>query len=285
MEHLFICCLHLEVKCFTKKRGLELSAADLVAQSSEHVEQPAAVIPEQQATAADDCSQHMTQPAAVQPSDHDYCQSMEQQEQAVLAIPEQQATTDHDYSQPMEPAAVIPEQQATAGDDCSQHMTQPAHVPPSDHDYCQPMEQEQPEQQTTTDQPTKQLEQPADVALVSDGDLKLQIEKLKSELSQLKKNQAESERKLKRSNKGLKRRCAELKLTISDLNIKLDELHRKFEIDASFVDTLKKCVSQVPLEIFEATVKRVNGSKLKNYHPAIKRFALNLHTCSAKAYR
>ena len=68
MKHLFICCLHLEAKCFTKKRGLELSAADLVAQSSEHVEQPAAVIPEQQATAADDCSQHMTQPTAVQPS-------------------------------------------------------------------------------------------------------------------------------------------------------------------------------------------------------------------------
>ena len=47
MKHLFICCLHLEAKCFTKKRGLKLSAADLVAQPSEHVEQPAAVIPEQ----------------------------------------------------------------------------------------------------------------------------------------------------------------------------------------------------------------------------------------------
>ena len=226
VKNLFICSLHLEAKCFTNKRRLKLSAADLVAQSSEHVEQPPAVIP------------------------------------------------DHDNSQPME------------------LQEKPTHVPPSDHDYCQPMEQEQPvlapEQQTTTDlehcQPTEQREQPSDDACVSDGDLKLQIEKLKSELSQLKKNKAESETKLKRSNKGLKRRCAELKLTISDLKIKLDELHRKFEIDA-FVDTIKKCVSQVPLEIFEATIKRVNGSKLKNYHPAIKRFALNLHTCSAKAYR
>ena len=141
MKNLFICSLHLEAKCFTNKRRLKLSAADLVAQSSEHVEQPPAVIPEQQATAGDDCSQHMEQPAAVQPSDHDYCQPMQQQEQAVLVIPEQQATTDHDYSQPME------------------LQEKPTHVPPSDHDYCQPMEQEQPEQQTTTDQPTEQLEQ------------------------------------------------------------------------------------------------------------------------------
>ena len=48
---------------------------------------------------------------------------------------------------------------------------------------------------------------------------------------------------------------------------------------------LLKCASEVPLHLFESTVKHARGKRDKIYHPAIRKFALSLHLCSAKAYR
>ena len=43
-----------------------------------------------------------------------------------------------------------------------------------------------------------------------------------------------------------------------------------FEIEASFVEKLKQSISEVPNEILMSIVKKIDGGRVKSYHPAIK---------------
>ena len=93
-------------------------------------------------------------------------------------------------------------------------------------------------------------------------------------------------RVLKQANYYLKRKNNMLQSKLSDFQTKVKDLHKRYELSYSLVESLHNCTSEVPKEIFELTSKRARGiSMKKDYHPAIRKFALTLHLCSATAYR
>ena len=94
-----------------------------------------------------------------------------------------------------------------------------------------------------------------------------------------------SNERLKNHNYFLKRKCHELADKVTYLNQKLQSLQTKFELSDRVTASLHECISEVPLHLYEGAAKRVQGKREKEFHPAIKRFALTLHLCSAKAYR
>ena len=192
-----------------------------------------------------------------QPSDHDYCVEV-----SLPTQQQEQQPTDHDY--------------------CARDISPPTQQQkqqPSDHDYCAG------DVSPPTQQPVDHGGDTLDISANTESDATLQIEELKRQLQAMKNLKIKSENNLRVKNFRLKRKCDNLNSTIGDLNIKLDLLHKKFEIESSFVEKLKNCVSEVPNEIFQATVKRIEGGRVRSYHPALKKFALSLHSCSAKAYR
>lgn len=123
----------------------------------------------------------------------------------------------------------------------------------------------------------------------------LKNEQLKSEVVELKKQNANLESlnaklisrntKLTQQTYYLKRKSDSLQNNLSDLKQKLSELQKQFDLSSRIVDDLNKCASEVPLHLFESTAKHARGKRDKIYHPAIRKFALSLHLCSAKAYR
>ena len=104
---------------------------------------------------------------------------------------------------------------------------------------------------------------------------------LQNELQKLK----EENLRLKKSNGYLKRKQSDMKDKVGQLNQKISELDRKFEVSHTLVESLNQCMSEVPRQLFEETSKRARKIRTKVYHPAIRKFALTLHLCSAKAYR
>ena len=131
---------------------------------------------------------------------------------------------------------------------------------PSDHDYCVEVSlpTQQQEQQSSdhdycagdvsppTQQPVDHGGDTLDISAntESDATLKLQIEELKRQLQAMKNEKIKSENNLRVKNFRLKRNCDNLNSTIGDLNIKLDLLHKKFEIESSFVEKLKKFLTR-----------------------------------------
>ena len=107
------------------------------------------------------------------------------------------------------------------------------------------------------------------------------LSQLNSEISRLETENLQ----LKRANYTLKRKYTLLKATYADFKERVKNLHKRYELSHSLVESLSKCASEVPKELFEITCKRARGSRPKEYHPAIKKFSLTLHLCSAKAYR
>ena len=91
-----------------------------------------------------------------------------------------------------------------------------------------------------------------DISANTESDATLQIEELKRQLQAMKNLKIKSENNLRVKNFRLKRKCDNLNSTIGDLNIKLDLLHKKFEIESSFVEKLKNCVSEVLNEILQS---------------------------------
>ena len=93
-------------------------------------------------------------------------------------------------------------------------------------------------------------------------------------------------KQLQQSNYYLKLKNVIMKSSLADFKDKVKSLHKRFELSHSLVESLTQCTSEVPKELFELTGKRARGFKRpKEYHPAIKRFALTLQMCSTKAYR
>ena len=107
------------------------------------------------------------------------------------------------------------------------------------------------------------------------------LSELNTEISRLQTENVQ----LKRANYTLKRKYQLLKATYADFKEKVKNLHKRYELSHSLVESLSKCASEVPKELFELTCKRARASRPKEYHPAIKKFSLTLHLCSAKAYR
>ena len=91
--------------------------------------------------------------------------------------------------------------------------------------------------------------------------------------------------RLKQQNYYLKRKSDKLTNDVADLKVKVDELSSKFQLSQMSVLKLTQCASEVPQHLFKATMKRVCGEQDREYHPALKKFALSLHLCSSKAYR
>ena len=90
---------------------------------------------------------------------------------------------------------------------------------------------------------------------------------------------------MKNHNYYLKHKCHELAGKVTYFNQKLQSFQTKFGLSDTVTASLHVCISEVPLHLYEGAAKRVQGKREKEFHPAIKRFALTLHLCSAKAYR
>ena len=127
------------------------------------------------------------------------------------------------------------------------------------------------------------------------GSVREKNDLLNSEICELKKQNANLQRlndqllskntKLTQQTYYLKRKSDSLQYTLSDLKQKLSELQTQFDLSSRIIDDLNNCASEVPRHLFESTAKRARGERSKSFHPAIRKFALSLHLCSAKAYR
>ena len=109
-----------------------------------------------------------------------------------------------------------------------------------------------------------------------------QNEKLKELVEKL----SSENKKLYQSNQYLKRANAKLKESLTDFKAKVESLKSDFNISHNVATVLSKCASEVPAQLFESTAKRVCGAnRIREYHPAIRKFALTLQLASSKAYR
>lgn len=113
------------------------------------------------------------------------------------------------------------------------------------------------------------------------GKLKRNIEILENENKKLKCENT----KVTNSNYYFKRKSINLRCSLAELKDKMHEMKTKFDLSSSLMDKLSKCASEVPKELFESAAKRAAGGRVRSYHPALRKFALSLHLCSAKAYR
>lgn len=104
-------------------------------------------------------------------------------------------------------------------------------------------------------------------------------------LDQIKKL-SEENKILTNSNSYLKRKNNELGDKLKELKTTVNNLTKQFDISKNNIELLKSCTSELPYQLFESTAKRARGIvRDKEYHPAIRKFALTLELCSAKAYR
>ena len=150
-----------------------------------------------------------------------------------------------------------------------------SHSIDTDHDYSS---------NTSASEPTSQHDS-----------LLLEIQRLKRENEQLKVQNSElvnenkslkvDYSKLVSENHHLKRKHLVVNHRLVNLSKQLKEVKLKYDISSTMMETLNKCVNEVPKKLLEGTAKRVSGTKEKAYHPVIKKFALSLHLCSSKAYR
>ena len=83
----------------------------------------------------------------------------------------------------------------------------------------------------------------------------------------------------------LKRKQINMESSMIEMIKTIKSLENKFSLCRTDIDKLQDCASQVPKELFSATVKRAEGGRVRTYHPALRKFAMTLHLCSPKAYR
>ena len=91
--------------------------------------------------------------------------------------------------------------------------------------------------------------------------------------------------KVRKSNSYLKRKNGDLLTSVSELKCRVEELTKDLGLTKNISEVLNKCTSEVPAQLFELTAKRARGVQVKQYHPAIRKFALTLQLASSKAYR
>ena len=118
--------------------------------------------------------------------------------------------------------------------------------------------------------------------------LKQQIEMLRQENERLQKENERLKREnrnVKMSNYNLKRKSDKLVDNLSSFKTRLVHLTEQLNLSKNVQESLKKCSSEVPEQLFKMTAKRARGSQIRNYSPAIRKFALTLQLASSKAYR
>ena len=119
-------------------------------------------------------------------------------------------------------------------------------------------------------------------------ELTTQNERLKAENEKLVfKNIQLTQRKEKyrKSSSYLKGKQINMKCSLQEFKRELKEIKSKFDLSTTQIDNLSLCASEVLKELFEATAKRAVGGRDRSNHPALRKFAVSLHLCSAKAYR
>ena len=114
-----------------------------------------------------------------------------------------------------------------------------------------------------------------------DFNLTKENEQLKKVIEEMKAEQ----QKMKKSMYYLKRKNSELTSSINDFKLKVESLTNELNISNNLRDGLKNCASEIPSLLFEMTAKKGKGSRTKEFHPSIKKFALTFQLASAKAYR
>ena len=91
--------------------------------------------------------------------------------------------------------------------------------------------------------------------------------------------------KLKQSCYYLKRKNSLQENALNDFKAKVESLTKDLTVSKNVLDSLKKCTSEIPAKLFELTAKRAKGSRIREYDPSIRKFALTLQMASSKAYR
>ena len=115
-----------------------------------------------------------------------------------------------------------------------------------------------------------------------------ELELLKAENSRIKDTNISLQKdnhNLRCKNNYLKRKLEHVKIDLCDLKRELDTLKSKYDLSDKSVEKLKECASELPLKLFQTTVKRISGKRVHQFDPVMKKFALSLHLCSSKAYR
>ena len=72
---------------------------------------------------------------------------------------------------------------------------------------------------------------------------------------------------------------------LNKFKLKVETLTKDLNASRNVHDGLLRCTSEVPAKLFEMTAKRARGSRIREYHPSIRKFALTLQMASSKAYR
>ena len=174
---------------------------------------------------------------------------------------------DHNYIQP------VPLQSTTA-------TVTSSNLSYLDHNYLQ-LRSPTIETTSRTTEPTS-AEPSSESYIISENDqLKIEIAKLKRKNQEL----LSSNISLRNTNIRLKRKCTSLSENSGELQKKLNDLLSNCDITNNLAESLKKCASEIPLQLVESAAKRISGKRLKSYPPQLRKFALSLQLCSSKAYR
>ena len=92
-------------------------------------------------------------------------------------------------------------------------------------------------------------------------------------------------RNVKKCNYHLKRKSNELADNLTVFKTRLEDLTQQLNLSKNVQESLMKCSSEVPEQLFQMTAKKARGSRIRNYSPAVRKFALTLQLASSKAYR
>ena len=118
--------------------------------------------------------------------------------------------------------------------------------------------------------------------------LKQQLEWFKQENERLQKENVRlksENRNVKKCNYHLKRKSNELADNLTVFKTRLEDLTQQLNLSKNVQESLMKCSSEVPEQLFQMTAKKARGSRIRNYSPAVRKFALTLQLASSKAYR
>ena len=126
--------------------------------------------------------------------------------------------------------------------------------------------------------------EPSSPALDKDEQIRYLEEQNRKLIEEVQKLSSEN-KVVKQQNYYLKRKCKSLDQTVKEFKEEVVKIQNEFNISQNVTTVLEKCASEVPAELFKSTAKRARGGRDKQYHPAIRKFALTLQLASSKAYR